>query len=256
MHIVAQGCVNKLYGVVHDCIVPKIAEMTLSRIGRKVVKGHDSHDKITTIDVHFGEIHEEVTPPDENVFEIFVLYGLPSVGSLYTMAAFLNGPAITDKKKNAMDGPQRGFYLTVMINPRDFDSIQEDCGERFQKVWVEKGYDEKVRVIALDGRNNGDEVNDELDANVFTARDFASWFSQKLANGYMLWLKLNKEAIEMAEATADAAEDKAMADASKGRAEDKAIAGAAKRGVEDKATADVAEGGILMLMFGSDNDED
>jgi hypothetical protein len=65
------------------------------------------------------------------------------------MAAFLNGPPITDKKKNAMDEPQRGLYVTVTINLDDFQGIN-DSGESFLKVWVEKDYDEKVLMVALD----------------------------------------------------------------------------------------------------------
>ncbi len=68
------------------------------------------------------------------------------------------------------------------------------------------------------------------DLHTFTARDFASWFSNKLANGYMRWLKLNKDIVE-----------KAVAQATPGGAEDKALADAmAKRD---------AEGGSLTLML-------
>ena len=54
---------------------------------------------------------------------------------------------------------------------------------------VTKRQDEKVRVVALDGSND---LN-----STFTPDTFASWFSGKLANGYIRWPKLNREAIEM-----------------------------------------------------------
>jgi Xaa-Pro aminopeptidase len=57
-------------------------------------------------------------------------------------------------------------------------------------------------VIALD---------DDGDLNYFLKPyDLISWFSNKLANGYIRWLKLNREAIEMDEA-ADAARESAIA---------------------------------------------
>ena len=59
--------------------------------------------------------------------DTFVPYRLSSVGS-YTMAAFLHGPPVADKKKNAMDEPQRGFYVAVTIYPYDFQGIN-DSGE-------------------------------------------------------------------------------------------------------------------------------
>lgn len=111
------------------------------------------------------------------------------------------------------------------INPDDFQSMDGSC-ESFQKVWVEKDYDEKVRVVALD---DGDELN-----STFTADTFASWFSYKLAQGCIRWFKLNREPIAMAEA----------ADAVSGDAEEKAIArsDAANRVVKDNVwyKADVA----------------
>ena len=48
-----------------------------------------------------------------------------------------------------MNKQQRGFYVTVTVDPHDFDGIN-DCGEPFQKVWLEKNYHDHVRVIALD----------------------------------------------------------------------------------------------------------
>ena len=52
------------------------------------------------------------------------------------MAAFFNGPAITDKKKNKMEGPDRGFYVTVTIDPHDFDGIRdEDYGEALSEAF-------------------------------------------------------------------------------------------------------------------------
>ena len=79
----------------------------------------------------------------------------------------LNGPPITDKKKNDMDEPQRGFYVTVTIDPYDFDGIN-DCGEPFQELWLEKNNHDHVRVIALD---------DDGDLNSFSSiYDFVSWF--------------------------------------------------------------------------------
>ena len=44
---------------------------------------------------------------------------------------------------------QWGFYETETISPDDFQGI-DDSGELFQKMWVEKDYDEIVRVVALD----------------------------------------------------------------------------------------------------------
>ena len=194
IHAAAHGCVKMLCGVVENCIVPNITEMTLSRISKRVGITNIPKNRYGTsiIDIHFGEIHDEVTPPDENTIEIFVPYGLPSVGS-YTMAAFLNGTAITDKKKNNVDGPQRGFYVTVTINLLDFEGMSY-LSKRFHEVWVEKKYEENVRVIALN------------DTEVLTSKTpyaFASWFSNKLASGYLKWCKLNKEKIKGDESAAE-----------------------------------------------------
>ena len=103
--VVAECCINKLQSVVDDCIVPDITEKTLNRISKRI----GTTAAGLPIDVHLGSIYEKVYTGDENTIDIFVPYGLPSVGSLYTMAAFLNGPAITDKTKEDMDGPREAF---------------------------------------------------------------------------------------------------------------------------------------------------
>ncbi len=150
----AECCINKLQSVVNDCIVPDITEKTLNRISKRI----GTTAAGLPIDVHLGSIYEKVYTGDENTIDIFVPYGLPSVGSLYTTAAFLNGPAITDKTKEDMDGPQRGFYVAVKINYNDFNGIRleehseaikvsknmwriyaEAVREDFEKVWSHCG---------------------------------------------------------------------------------------------------------------------
>ena len=70
--------------------------------------------------------------------------------SFLESAWFMNGLSTTDKRnKNDMDEPQRGSYVTVTIDPLDLDGVN-DCGERFQVVWIEKNYHDNVRVLALD----------------------------------------------------------------------------------------------------------
>ena len=96
---------------------------------------------------NFGEIHEEVKAPNYNTMEIFVPYGVPTIGS-YHMTAFMDGIPITDKKTNYLPERPYGFYVTVVMSFGDFKGIK-NSGKSFKKIWDAKGYEEKVRVIAL-----------------------------------------------------------------------------------------------------------
>ena len=106
------------------------------------------------------------------------------------MTAFMDGIPITDKKKNYLPELPYGFYVIVVVSLRDFKGIK-DSGESFKKIWDAKGYEEKVRVIAL---------NDNGVLTSKTPEAFASWFSCKLANGYLRWCKLNRPAMHAAAA--------------------------------------------------------
>ena len=147
-----QGCVNRL---------DEFAESTIASISGKVIEKvrrracnqelipsmkEEDADK-NKIDLNFGEIHEEVKPPNDHTFEIFVPYGVPTIGS-YGTPVFMNGIPITDKRKNYLPQLPYGFYVDVPVSFGDFEGIK-DSGESFKKIWDAKGYEEKVRVIAL-----------------------------------------------------------------------------------------------------------
>ena len=174
-----QGCIQRL-----DEVVELIVAFTLEKIIEKVRRRTSNKELIPSkekdadqnrIDLNFGEIHEEVKAPNENTMEIFVPYGVPSIGS-YHMTAFKDGKPITDKRKNYMRRPEYGFYVDVPVSFGDFEGIK-DSGESFKKIWDEKGYEEKVRVIALN--DNGVVLNSK------TPEASPSWFSNKLVKGYL-----------------------------------------------------------------------
>jgi hypothetical protein len=152
----AQGCVDRLDEIA-ESIIASISEKIIQKVSRRTSnqelipsKKEEDADK-NKIGLNFGEIHEEVEPPNYDTMEIFVPYGFPTIGS-YGMTAFMDGIPITDKKKNSMGKPEYGFYVTVVMSFGDFKGIS-DSGEPFKKIWdeklSEKGYEEKVRVIAL-----------------------------------------------------------------------------------------------------------
>ena len=124
-------------------------------------------------------------------------YGVPTnptIGS-YHMTAIMDGIPITDKKMNSMGKDEYGFYVTVSLSYNDFRGIS-DSDEPFKEVREKKGYEEKVRVIALN------------DNGVLTSKSpeaFASWFSSKLVNGYLRWCRLNRAAMHATTAAAGAA---------------------------------------------------
>jgi hypothetical protein len=101
------------------------------------------------------------------------------------MTAFEDGIPITDKKKNSMGKDEYDFYVTVVMSFAYFKGIN-DSSEPFKEIWEEKGYEEKVRMIAL------------KDYGVLTSKTpeaFASWFSSKLVKGYLRWCRLNRAAM-------------------------------------------------------------
>lgn len=188
-----QGCIQRLDEVV-ELIVASILEKIIEKVRRRtsnkeLIPSKEKDADQNRIDLNFGEIHEEVKAPNENTMEIFVPYGVPSIGS-YHMTAFMDGRPITDKRKNYMRIPEYGFYVDVPVSFGDFEGIK-DSGESFKKIWDAKGYEEKVRVIAL---------NDNGVLTSKTPEAFASWFSSKLANGYLRWCKLNRPAMHAAAA--------------------------------------------------------
>ena len=180
-----------------ELIVASILEKIIEKVRRRtsnkeLIPSKEKDADQNRIDLNFGEIHEEVKAPNENTMEIFVPYGVPTIGS-YGTPVFKNGIPITDKRKNYMPIPEYGeygFYVDVPVSFGDFEGIK-DSGESFKKIWDAKGYEEKVRVIAL---------NDNEVLTSKTPEAFASWFSRKLANGYLRWCKLNRPAMNAAAA--------------------------------------------------------
>ena len=132
-------------------ILEKIIEKVCRRTSNKeLIPSKEKDADQNRIDLNFGEIHEEVKTPNENTMGIFVPYGVPTIGS-YGTPVFKNGIPITDKRKNYMPIPEYGeygFYVDVPVSFGDFKGIK-DSGESFKKIWDAKGYEEKVRVIAL-----------------------------------------------------------------------------------------------------------
>ena len=84
MEVVAQGCYDKFSRTVDNHIVPGITQVTINRIHRLVENPRLTDSKGNTLfDINFGDIDKVTTDGDNNddTFEIFVPYGLPSVGS-------------------------------------------------------------------------------------------------------------------------------------------------------------------------------
>ena len=149
------------------------------------------------------------------------------------------------------------FYVTVLMSFDEFKGIK-DSGDSFKKIWDEKGYEEKVRVIAL---------NDDGVLTSKTPEAFASWFSRKLANGYLRWCKLNRPAMHAA-AAAGATTTTVDSDAytTQSEEEEEVIT---EEGAEEVHTTDdedevdeARDGGEaamatngLMVVFGDDDDE-
>ena len=129
-------------------ILVRIIEKVCKRTSNKeLIPSKEKDADQNRIDLNFGEIHEEVKAPNYNTMEIFVPYGVPTIGS-YHMTAFMDGILIIDKKKNYLPERPFGFYVTVVMSFDDFKGIKIS-GKSFKKIWDEKGYEEKVRVIAL-----------------------------------------------------------------------------------------------------------
>ena len=124
----AQGCIQRLDEIV-ELIVALISEKIIEKVRRRT----SNHELIPSkkedadqnrIDLNFGEIHEEVKAPNYNTMEIFVPYGVPTIGS-YGMTAFMDGIPITDKKTNYMRRLEYGFYVTDSVLFDDFRGISD-----------------------------------------------------------------------------------------------------------------------------------
>ena len=83
------------------------------------------------------------------------------------MTAFMVGILITDKKTNYIGRLEYGCYVTLSVSFDDFRGIS-DSVEPFKEISEQKGYEEKVRVIAL---------NDSEVVTFTIPEAFASWFS-------------------------------------------------------------------------------
>ena len=108
----AQGCIQRLDEIV-ELFVASISEKIIEKVRRRtsnkeLIPSKEEDADQNRIDLNFGDIHEEVKAPNENTMEIFVPYGVPTIGS-YGMTAFMDGIPITDKKTNYMRRLEYGF---------------------------------------------------------------------------------------------------------------------------------------------------
>ena len=83
---VAQGCIQRLDDIV-EAMVASILDKIIQKVRRRtsnkeLIPSKEKDADQNRIDLNFGEIHEELKPPNDHTFEIFVTYGFRPLGHM------------------------------------------------------------------------------------------------------------------------------------------------------------------------------